>query len=170
MNPKVQELISKKQEEIKKEKLEKRESHLIELGLTENTKRVYYDNWTNSPDCKYDKELKKYYEETADALKVSDDEYNEICKYFPEENDNEPKTKSISNGAENTLKTIAGIILTIGILSLFVGIIIVLVEELPIITLLSIVKFFLTTLISWAIMRCFADISTTLKDIKAKMK
>lgn len=170
MNPKVQELISKKQEEIKKEKLEKREHHLIKLGLTANTKRVYFDNWTNSPDCKYDEEKKKYYEETAGALEVSDEEYNEICKYFPEENDDEPTTESISNGAENTLKTTAGIILIIGVLSLFAGIIIVLAEELPIITLIDIVKFFLTTLISWAIMRCIANISITLKEIKSKIK
>ena len=169
MNPKVEELISKKQEEIKEQQLKKREKHLISLGLTKDETQIQYlDYYTNSPDCKWDAEKKKYYIGVASALDITDEEYAEICKYFPEKEN--PTDNNESFGAENTLKTIAGIILAIGILSLFVGTIIVLVEMLPIMTLLSTAKFFLTTLISWAIMRCIANISITLKQIKARIK
>lgn len=168
MNPKVEELISKKQEEIKKEKQKKRENHLIRLGLTTGIQRKYMEHYTTSPDCKWDEEKQMYYIDSAVAMEVSDDEYAEICKYYPEEEIG--VVKSETYGAENTLKTIAGIILGLDILAIFVIIITVLVTAMPFITILYAIILFLVILGSWALLRCIANISITLKEIKAKIK
>lgn len=168
MNPKVEELISKKQAEIEKERLERRENHLIRLGLTKDgTTRKYMEYYTNSRDCKYDEEQHKYYIDSKIPLEVTDEEYAEICKYYPEED------HTITNenyGAENTLKNIAGIILGLGIVATLIFIIVVLSSEMPFISILYAVILFLIILGSWALLRCFANISITLKEIKAKIK
>ena len=44
-------------------------------------KRIYQDYWTGSSG--YDEEKNMYYVERAVAIDVTDDEYVEICKYFP---------------------------------------------------------------------------------------
>ena len=169
MNPKVEELISKKQEEIKSEKQKKRENHLISLGLTTDvTQRKYLEYYTNSPDCKWDEEKQMYYIGSAVAIDVTDEEYAEICKYYPEEEIGVVKNETY--GAENTLNTIAGIILGIGIVATFVLIITVFATGMPFITILYAVILFLTILGSWALLRCFANMSITLKEIKAKIK
>lgn len=169
MNPKVEELISKKQEEIKSEKQKKRENHLISLGLTtDGTQRKYLEYYTNSPDCKWDEEKQMYYIGSAVAIDVTDEEYAEICKYYPEEEIGVVKNETY--GAENTLNTIAGIILGIGIVATFVLIITVFATGMPFIIILYAVILFLTILGSWALLRCFANMSITLKEIKAKIK
>lgn len=169
MNPKVEELISKKQEEIKSEKQKRRENHLIRLGLTaDGTQRKYMEYYTNSPDCKWDEEKQMYYIGSAVAIDVTDEEYAEICKYYPEGETNVVENETY--GAENTLKTIAGIILGIGIIATFIFIITVFATGMPFVIVLGAVILFLIILGSWAILRCFANISITLKEIKAKIK
>lgn len=169
MNPKVEELISKKQAEIEKKRLERRENHLIRLGLTtDGTQRKYMEYYTNSPDCKWDEEKQMYYIGSAVAIDVTDEEYAEICKYYPEEEIGVVKNETY--GAENTLKTIAGIILGIGIIATLVLIITVFATGMPFITTLYAIILFLVILGSWALLRCFANISVTLKEIKAKIK
>lgn len=169
MNPKVEDLISKKQEEIKQAKQERREKHLIKLGLTEEgTTRKYMEYYTNSRDCKYDEEQHKYYIDSKIPLEVTDEEYAEICKYYPEEENDTAKNDTY--GAENTLKTIAGIILGLGIIAIFISIISVFATGMPFITVLGIIILFLIILGSWALLRCFANISITLKEIKARIK
>ena len=169
MNPKVEELISKKKEEIKEQQLKKREKHLISLGLTKDETQIQYlDYYTNSPDCKWDAEKKKYYIGVASALDVTDEEYAEICKYFPEKEN--PTDNNESFGAENTLKTIAGIILGIGLISTFVLVTLVISGVLPLIAILYAVILCMSILGSWAILRCIANISITLKQIKAQIK
>lgn len=169
MNPKVEDLISKKQEEIKQAKQERREKHLIKLGLTaEGTKRKYMEYYTNSPDCKWDEDKKMYYIGTAVPIEVTDEEYAEICKYYPEEENDTAKNGTY--GAENTLNTIAGIILGLGIIATFISIISVFATGMPFITVLGIIILFLIILGSWALLRCFANISITLKEINARIK
>ena len=76
MNPKVEELISKKKEEIKNQTLKKRQQHLIKLGLVSDERIIQYqDNWDNSPECKWDREKNKYYKEIAAPIEVTDEEY-----------------------------------------------------------------------------------------------
>lgn len=168
MNPKVEELISRKKEEIKNQTLKKRRQHLIKLGLVSDERIIQYqDNWDNSPECKWDREKNKYYKEIAAPIEVTDEEYEEICRYFPE--DNVP-VENETYGAENTLNTMATIILVIGLLSAFVLIFLIFGGVLPPIAFLYDIILVLTVLASWAILRCFANISVTLKKINAKIK
>ncbi|MBP1645869.1 MAG: hypothetical protein H6Q16_1444 [Bacteroidetes bacterium] len=83
MNPKVQELLDKKIGEIQKKNLKLRNEHLINLGLIDESKieRKYLDSYKS--DSTYDPEKKKYFFEKHFALDVSDEEYEEICKYYP---------------------------------------------------------------------------------------
>lgn len=175
MNPKVQELIAKRQEEIKAAKLSKRNEHLARLGLAEGIKKTYVDNYTIwDPKYKYDHAAEKYYIETYEkAIDITDEEYDELCKYFPEDEDN---VTSCSNNeepkrAENTLRAIANFILGTGILCSIVYVIFVISAKLPVMSyLISVILLFMACLVSWAILKCIADMSATLKEIKAKMK
>lgn len=83
MNPKVQELIDKKKEEEREKELKLRNEHLISLGLVDEelSKKEYTSYYSNS--TKYDEEKKLYYIERNVAIEVTDEEYAEICKYYP---------------------------------------------------------------------------------------
>ena len=83
MKEKVEELIRNEKERIIASEKQKRDDHLISLGLIEEGKmnRIYQDEF--SQEAIYDKEKEKYYTESAVALDVTDEEYSEICKYFP---------------------------------------------------------------------------------------
>lgn len=91
MNAKVEEFINKKKDELREKELIKREKHLISLGLIDEnkTKRgiVYLDKWDGTKDCKFDKDKNKYYKESyvPIAVEITDEEYQEILKYAPEE-------------------------------------------------------------------------------------
>lgn len=84
MNPKVQEFLDKKIAEKKAEELKLRNEHLINLGLvdTENIEKIYVK--TQVIGSKIDNENNQFYIEKYNAIKVTDEEYNEICKYYPE--------------------------------------------------------------------------------------
>lgn len=72
MNPKVQEILDKK----KAEELQRRNEHLISLGLVDEEK---------SSSIVYDEENQLSYDIENFAIEVTDEEYAEICKYYPEE-------------------------------------------------------------------------------------
>lgn len=135
--------------------------------MSEERTIQYQDNWDNSPECRWDQEKNKYYKEIAVPIEVTDEEYEEICKYFPENN---VPVDNASYGAENTLKTMATIILAIGLLSALVLVFLIFGGVLPPIAFLYDIILFLTVLAFWAILRCFANISVTLKEINAKIK
>lgn len=80
MNPKVQEFLDKKE----KEKLKRRNEHLIELGLVDKSKieKKYGSAFRNN--AIQEEETGRYYVERYGALEVTDEEYAEICKYSPE--------------------------------------------------------------------------------------
>ena len=73
MNPKVQEFLDKK----KAEELQRRNEHLISLGLVDEEK---------SSSIVYDEENQLSYDIENLAIEVTDEEYAEICKYYPEVN------------------------------------------------------------------------------------
>ena len=121
------------------------------------------------------KELDMFYVDTikpeemiqngVEGMLALTDPYTE---YYPEEENDTAKNDTY--GAENTLKTIAGIILGLGIIAIFISIISVFATGMPFITVLGIIILFLIILGSWALLRCFANISITLKEIKARIK
>lgn len=87
----------------------------------------------------------------------------------------------INNGAENTLKTIAGIILTFGIIATLICAVTLVFVENPEYRYSSskifsaagfatTIEVFAGTLITWATLRVFANISITLKEINRKIK
>ncbi len=169
MNAKAQELIDLKIAAVKAGKDEARRKHLVELGLVGSVERVYSDTYTYGTDTRYDEERKQYYVEVPQAMEMSDEEYAEICKYYPE-----PEGVAVADddefAAENTLKTIATICLVVGATAVAICLMIVIEEELDASILIGVAVAFLAILEAWALLRCIGNISTTLKQIKAKLK
>lgn len=90
MIPKVKELLDKKIEEERAKELQRRNEHLISLGLVYEDKieRNYIRSY--EVNAKFDSVKELYYIEKNTALEVTDEEYAEICKHFPEkENEDE---------------------------------------------------------------------------------
>jgi len=85
-NEKVENLIKNEKERLEASKRHMRNNHLINLGLIDEGKtirsylgEVGYDSETSV----FDDEKQRYYSVSSKALDVTDEEYNEICKYFP---------------------------------------------------------------------------------------
>lgn len=123
MNGKVQEFINKMIEEQKGEELKQREEYLISLGLIdeEKTKReiVYLDIWDGTKDCKFDNEKNKYYKESfvPAAIKITDEEYQEILKYAPKGQEKVEKVKeSTKTTWANAINITATIFLVLNII------------------------------------------------------
>lgn len=168
MNKKIEELISGRKEELRSQTMERRRRHLIDLGLLSDKSTLqYFDTWQNLPDCKWDEEKKKYYVGVAVPLEVTDEEYAEICKYFPESEENGERQ---GFGAENTLNIMASVLLAVGVLGALVVLVLVISEGLPGIMLLCSVLPLVIGLSTWATLKCFVNISVTLKLINAKIK
>ncbi len=170
MNAKVQELIDLKIAEAKAKKEEAKRKHLVELGLIEGVERVYSDTYTYGADTKYDEERKQYYVEVPQAIEVSDEEYAEICRYYPESKGAAVAENDDEYAAENTLKTIATLCLVVGAIAAVFCLMIVIEEELDASVLIGVAVAFLAILEAWALLRCIGNMSTTLKQIKAKLK
>lgn len=171
MNERIQLLLDKKRSELEAERIDRRNRHLIEIGLYElGDSVVWADDWDASPGWKFDKEKGKYYKEATaqkKAISVTDEEYAEICKLFPE---NQVRTEDveIDKSAEKTLRTIANVLLIVGIIVSVIIIVVASALKTPLVALGAVI-YFLMALATWAILRCFADISITLKEIKKKM-
>lgn len=170
MNERVEELLKSRREFLEKEKIDKRNQHLIDIGLYDIGESIIWtDDWNDDakPGWKYDEEKGKYYkvlQSQKKAIEVTDEEYEEICKLFPEGKvlkDAAP----INIKAERTLRTIAMVILISGILSSFLIVVISLSSSTPILALIAI-PCLLMTLYSLALLRTFADMSITLKEIE----
>lgn len=96
MNPKVKELLDKKKEEVREKELQRRNEHLISLGFIDesNVGKIYVK--TQIAGSKLDVETNQYYIKKDNAINVTDEEYKEICKYFPEQSYNR-ETQQINN-------------------------------------------------------------------------
>lgn len=83
MKQQIENLVGKEKERMIASEKEKRDKHLISLGLIDEGKtiRQYIDNY--SENSFFDKEKNQRYIEIVGALDVTDEEYLEICKYFP---------------------------------------------------------------------------------------
>ena len=82
MNEKVKNLIQQEKERLDVSKKQMRDKHLMSLGLIDENKsdRKYQDYFSES--AIWDSEKQMYYTGTDYALDVTDEEYDEICKYF----------------------------------------------------------------------------------------
>lgn len=171
MNERVQKLLDKRRKELDNERMDRRNRHLIEIGLYElGDSVVWADDWDASPGWKFDKEKGKYYKEATaqkKAISVTDEEYAEICKLFPENRDDDARDAAYTN-AEKTLNVIANIVLIVGIITCIVIVITAFMTLAPTIALVAI-PYFLLVLAVWAILRCFADMSLSLKEIKKNL-
>lgn len=94
MNEQVLKLIEKQKESLKKEKQEAKEKHLIALGLVKDVansegERKYVDEKEvhagNVSQYSWDRKVEKYYLKGVSVvpIDVTDEEYEEICRYFP---------------------------------------------------------------------------------------
>lgn len=171
MNERVQQLLDKRRKELESERMDRRNRHLIEIGLYElGDSVVWADDWDASPGWKFDKEKGKYYKEATaqkKAIPVTDEEYAEICKLFPEDSSKDANEVIYTN-AEKTLNVIANILLVVGVIACLVIIVLAFGSLTPAIALAAI-PYLLLVLATWALLRCFAGISITLKEIKQKM-
>lgn len=83
MNEQVKSFIEKAKDEQETSKLKERNQHLISLGLIdENRSEGKYQNYF-SETARWDEDKKMYYKGVDVAIEVTDEEYNEICKYYP---------------------------------------------------------------------------------------
>lgn len=170
MNERVQQLLDKRRKELESERMDRRNRHLIEIGLCEDANEIIWSkNWNGSPEWEYDEEKDSYYKirPQKKAISVTDEEYAEICKLFPENRDDDARDAAYTN-AEKTLNVIANIVLVVGVIACIIIIITALTALTPAVALVAI-PYFILVLAAWAILRCFADISITLKEIKKKM-
>ena len=87
MRKEVEDLLRTEKERIFASGKQKRDKHLISIGLIDEgkTSRFYVgEDGYDSNNALYDNEKLKYYSENVGALDVTDEEYAEICKYFPQ--------------------------------------------------------------------------------------
>ena len=126
MNEKVAKLINDEKSRLNALEKERRDEHLVSLGLIDKskTRREYLNSY--GPSAKYDSKKKLYYQESIGAQDVTREEYEEICKYFPPQAEKEVKT-GFDQGGFKTLKgfafffMICAIIFTLVTLVNFVG-------------------------------------------------
>lgn len=154
-------------ENAKSNEKHQRDMHLISLGLTDENKisRKYIDFFAEG--AKYDTEKKLYYREIVGAIDVTDEEYAEVCKYsYSGVIHNDSK-----DSAEKTLRTIATVTLIIGIiLSIIVlGISFSGFPGAPAL-IIAAIAIFISSLISWAVLKVFCNISLKLSSIENKLK
>ena len=122
MNPQLEKYINNRKEEIKKQ----RENHLLSLGLIDESKTIVerilvddIDEVKNVRVVKFDETLNKYYfeEETKLPIDITEEEYQELLKYIPQD-----KIKPNKEASENlttlnkSYKVFAYILLILGII------------------------------------------------------
>lgn len=122
MNPQLEKYINNRKEEIKKQ----RENHLLSLGLIDESKTIVerilvddIDEVKNVRVVKFDETLNKYYfeEETKFPIDITEEEYQELLKYIPQD-----KIKPNKEASENlttlnkSYKVFAYILLILGII------------------------------------------------------
>ena len=168
-------LRSEKERIIASEK-EKRDNHLISLGLIDEEKSSRkYQNYF-SEEAKFDEQKQLYYKGIDVALEVTDEEYAEICKYFPPSKVGVKSSEvGIKSGAETTLNVIATIVLIGGIIGALICLFTITwidvgweetkFNPIGFITALSTL---LVSLTIWASLSVLSNISISLKEINSK--
>ncbi len=99
MNPKVQEILDKKILDKREQELQRRKEHLITLGFVDKNKfEKFYCSAFDENTIK-EEDTNRYYVYKYDALDLTDEEYEEICKHFPE-----PSTQQINNNYKEPIQ------------------------------------------------------------------
>ena len=174
MNIKIQELIEEKKKRLDSSKQAQRDKHLIKLELIDEEKsnREYSDAYRHTHPY-YDSEKKKHYREVKVALNITEQEYEELCKYFPLESEEVDDF----NTYENTLSTIGNITLIAGLICTIILFFSIVFIDAPYgdsefnsagfaITL----SVFLTTITTWALLRVISSISINVRQLNNKTK
>ena len=173
MNGKVEDLI-KQGKELEKQM---RDAHLISLGLIDESKseRQYVPSYF-SASAKLDTETNKYYFEEPVAIKVTDEEYEEICKYYSPK----PQEKEIlktETTAEKTLNIIAIVVLLCGIICTLICLFSISFvadihgnTEFNAIGFIISIGVLLTSLTIWSVLRVFYEIAINARQINNKIK
>jgi len=171
MNEKVENLIKREKDRLDTSKKQMRDNHLISLGLVDESKseRVYQDYFSEKYDT-YDNEKQKYYTEKLFALEVADEEYEEICKYFPPTLTQKEIFKTATT-AENILNIIAVIVLVCGIIGALVCLFTITdYGDITLIGILTSIGVLLTSLTTWSVLRVFCEIAINVRQINNKTK
>jgi hypothetical protein len=154
----MDERVAKLIEEGKASYKKRRDDHLISLGLIDEnkTERKYKDRYSST--TKFDEEKNQFYEEVPAAISVTEEEYAEICKYYPPK----PKKQILEKtGAERALSVIATITLIAGIICTLICLFTDLVfTATGFITILGVL---FSSLITWALLRVISDISYNIR-------
>lgn len=172
MNQKVQDFIEKAKTLEKEHDAKERAEVLISAGLYDE-ERVYSNRWTD--DCpKWDVEKQQYYGISRTPLEISNEEYAEVLKYSElikglDDLNNDSTLDNV--GAENALNTVA-------ILELVCGIIISLILLCAGFAVEGYLLYgvciggivLIMSIVNWSIMKVWANISMSLKEINQKVK
>lgn len=130
MHEKVKLLLEQKKAEQDKMKKEEKEEFLLSLGLFDDSKPVKYFFANREIDRKeYELDKEKGYPvtKTGSPIEVSDEEFEEILKFFPKAEDNKPtNTEILLEKIERHTKVVSTAVIVYIILSIIVGIIIAL--------------------------------------------
>jgi hypothetical protein len=181
MNIKIQELIEEKKKRLDSSKQAQRDKHLIKLELIDEEKsnREYTDVYSDKYPY-YDPEKKKHYREVKVALNITEQEYEELCKYFPPDSKNINTYDSYENtlnSHENTLNVVANITLGVGILCTIILSFSIVYTDVPYresefdLTGFAItLSVLLTTILTWALLRVISSISTNVRELNNKTK
>lgn len=177
MNEQVKQLIEKKIAEqenaklaLEQSKKARRTQHLIALGLHSAEKETVWTNLRVSQSQYYDPGKNMFYSYDYKPIELTDEEYDELCKFYPENevsSQNEDADKKTAT--ESTLKTVAAIVLGLGIAFCLILVIVSFVLDMNIVALLAI-PFLLSILSTWALYRCITHMSYTLRQIDHKLK
>jgi len=185
MNEKVANFIKQEKErldasqkQVESLKKQERDKHLISLGLIGKSEtrieRRYLPTQIDS--AKFDSETNRYYleieQKEVSALEVTDEEYEEICKYSPPIVADIPKEEILKTktAAEQTLNTIANIVLVCGIICAFVCLMVFGAEESFGIGLIISIGILITTLPIWATLRIICEIAMNVRNINNNTK
>ena len=150
-----------------------RDSLLISLGLIDpdKTHREYSDYYSVTY-SDWDAEKGKYYRVVTEPIEVSDEEYEEIKRYAPNDAKKEILGEElIENGAEKFLSVINGLSLAIGIItSIVLFVMAISAYKNGGYMLLSAAIVLLISLVSWAIVKVVLNVSNNLHKINSKIK
>ena len=163
MHPKVERFLQK----AKAEELKERQKKLIELGLYEAIEvdgQNGYDSyewvWNNEKGISEPKYYKRY------DIDISDEEYEEILKYYPNTN-----STPISDSAESILEVLNVITLIFGIATGFICFIIGVIGQYgSSYLIISGICIAIISIISWTVLKVILNISNNLHQINSKLK
>lgn len=170
MNEQIEKWIENRKSEQRKEFEQKRDEHLVNIGLTDESKtiRKYYDYFIEG--MQYDEDKGRYYKDSNGPIDVSDEEYAEICKYAPFKEFKQVQMKGLNNGVEGFLNIMAYITLSVGVIA-FIVLLASSIDTIRYYTEFSFLTFgygvcvLISSLVVFAVLRVFRNISLTLKSI-----